>query len=210
VCAAEGELSTRKEREQRFRIDLVLDAAVELFVESSYEETSVEAIARRAEISVATLYTLFDSKRDIYKATIRRALDRFFVGLDARLDQARGPLEQVRELMRFHLDHFTLEARNFRSFTDTGNVAGMQIKSEVEREPSENKVEFFKRLIEICQAGIDEGIFKKGLAPELMALALMSVPHSILSYWLEHEGRELSSLLPQALEMVERVTGASF
>ena len=43
---------SRKERELQFRMNLVLDAAEEVFSEASYAAASVEDIARRAEISV--------------------------------------------------------------------------------------------------------------------------------------------------------------
>lgn len=200
----------RKERELQFRVEIVLDAALELFTDSSYEETSVEAIARGAEISVATLYTLFESKREIYKATIARAHDRFFADLLARVGAVRGPLEHVREIVRFHLEHFSCHERDFRAFARIDNVAGMELKREVEREATNGKREFFELVVGVCARGIDEGVFARGLRPELMALALMSIPHSILSHWLEQEqGSELLELVPQALAMAERLVGAA-
>jgi AcrR family transcriptional regulator len=53
-------------------MNLVLDAAEEVFGESSYADASVEDIAHRAEISIGTLYNLFHSKEDIYRAVVAR------------------------------------------------------------------------------------------------------------------------------------------
>jgi AcrR family transcriptional regulator len=204
-------LPGRKERHLQFRTDSVLDAAVELFSETSYEDAPVEAIARRAGVSVATVYALFDSKRDIYKATIARAHDRFFTEIRASVAETRGPLEQLRAIIRYHLESFSGNARSFRAFARSANVAGMELKNEVEREATTGKREFFEMVVDICARGIDEGVFRRGLPPTELALAVTSVPHSVLTYWLDkQDGQEgeLLELLPAALTLAERLAGA--
>ncbi len=64
------------------------------------------------------------------------------------------------------IESVSREARVFRAFTRSDNVAGMILKNEVEREPSAAKHDFFKSLVEICQRGLDEGVFRAGLSPE--------------------------------------------
>ena len=123
----------------------------------------MEAIARRAEISVATLYALFDGKRDIYKATISRAHDQFFVEIRARVAETRGPLEQMRAIISYHLENFSRNARSFRAFARSTNVAGMELKNEVEREATSGKREFYEMVVDICARGLDEGVFRRGL-----------------------------------------------
>jgi len=186
----------------------VLDAAEELFGEMSYDAASVEDIARRAELSVASLYNLFEGKREIYKATIARAHARFFYELEARVDAARGPLAAVRAIVAYHFEHFTRYERQFRVFVLGGSMGAMEIKAEVEREARQRQAQFFSRVADICQRGLDEGVFKQGLRPEQLALALLSIPHSLLTYWLDNEGVELATLAPRALTMVDRLIGA--
>ena len=53
---------TRKQREQAFRVHLVLDAAREVFMKKPFAAARIEEIAERAELSVDSLYGLFDSK----------------------------------------------------------------------------------------------------------------------------------------------------
>ena len=55
----QGRKLSRKERELQFRLNIVLDAAMDVFSEKSFGHVSVEEIATRAEISVGTLYNLF-------------------------------------------------------------------------------------------------------------------------------------------------------
>ena len=49
---------------------VVLDAAHEVFMERPFAQVTVEQIAQRAELSVGTLYNLFNSKEQIYKNVI--------------------------------------------------------------------------------------------------------------------------------------------
>lgn len=53
----------QREKEQRYRT--LLDAAEHLFVTQGYHQTSVEAIAERAEVSVGTVYFYFKNKEDL-------------------------------------------------------------------------------------------------------------------------------------------------
>lgn len=200
---------SRKERELQFRMNLVLDSAEEVFAESSYAQASVEEIARRAEISVGTLYNLFHSKEDIYRGCISRAQDVFFKNMEQRTDQARGVKETVHVVVRYFFEHFSKYSRQFRHYVSATNGFQWELKSKLEQDAFEAQQSFMRRLVEICQRGMDEGIFKKGLPAELMAVTLLGIPHSFLMVWLEQEGVDPMSLIPSALVVADRVTGAS-
>jgi len=199
---------SRKERELQFRINLVLDAAEEIFAEAPYAQASVEEIARRAEISVGTLYNLFHSKEDIYRGVVSRAQDAFFKNIEMRVGDARGPKEKVHALIRYSFEHFSKYSRQFRHYVSATNGFQWELKSKLEHDAFDAQQSFMRRLVEICQHGMDEGIFKKGLSAELMAVTLLGVPHSFLTVWLEQEGVDLRSLIPSALTVADRVTGA--
>lgn len=199
---------SRKERELQFRVNLVLDAAEEIFADASYAQASVEEIARRAEISVGTLYNLFHSKEDIYRGVVSRAQDVFFKNLEVRVAEARGPKEKVHALTRYSFEHFSKYSRQFRHYVSASNGFQWELRSKLERDAFDAQQSFMRRLVEICQKGMDEGIFKKGLSAELMAVTLIGVPHSFLMVWLDQEGVDLLSLIPSALTVADRVTGA--
>jgi AcrR family transcriptional regulator len=199
---------SRKERELQFRMNLVLDAAEEVFGESSYAQASVEEIARRAEISVGTLYNLFHSKEDIYRGCVSRAQDIFFKNLEQRIDEARGPKEKVHAIVRYFFEHFSKYSRQFRHYVSATNGFQWELKSKLEQDAFEVQQAFMRNLVELTQRGMDEGIFKRGLPAELMAVTLLGIPHSFLMVWLEQEGVDLMSLVPSALVVADRVTGA--
>jgi TetR/AcrR family transcriptional regulator, mexJK operon transcriptional repressor len=58
----------------------ILDAASRLFLERGYELTSMDAVARDAEVSKLTIYNHFAKKADLFREIVR-----------ARCDQQAGP-----------------------------------------------------------------------------------------------------------------------
>lgn len=50
----------------------ILDAALEVFLDSGYGVASMDAIAARAEVSKATVYTRFSSKQDLFAEVVAR------------------------------------------------------------------------------------------------------------------------------------------
>lgn len=200
---------SRRERELEFRKNLVLDAAEELFAESSFADASVEDIAHRAEISVGTLYNLFRSKEEIYRAVVSRSAQIFFHNIEERVEQARGPYEQVHAAVSYFFEHFSRYSRHFRHYVSATNGFQWELKSQLEQEALAAQQRFFRRFVDVCQRGIDEGVFKGGIPAELMAVTVLGIPHSFLVVWLEQEGVDLMSLVPAALAITDRVTGAN-
>lgn len=64
----------RKQREKDARIKQIHDIAATLFYKKGYAVTSLEEIARNAEISKGTIYLYFKSKDDLYYHIVEPAL----------------------------------------------------------------------------------------------------------------------------------------
>jgi AcrR family transcriptional regulator len=60
-----------RERQKAERREAMLDAARGLFVERGYGKTTMEAIAERAGVGVATVYTYFASKEGVFAELAR-------------------------------------------------------------------------------------------------------------------------------------------
>ena len=59
----------RDARQAMYR-DHILDAAEEVFAENGYEAAKVQSVAAQAGVSLATLYGVFETKWDLYRADI--------------------------------------------------------------------------------------------------------------------------------------------
>lgn len=61
--------------------DAVLVAAQEVFLEAGYAAASMDAVASKANVSKATIYAHFDSKRTLFEAMIGKRCEAAFEGL---------------------------------------------------------------------------------------------------------------------------------
>src|SRR5262245_24002938 len=84
----------------------ILEAALELFREEGFEQTTMRAIAARAGMATGAAYYYFPSKDAIVLAFYERACAEMQPGIAAALDGAKGFEARLRELVRVKLDYF--------------------------------------------------------------------------------------------------------
>jgi len=103
----------RKSQREATRLK-VLDAARALFDSHGYEGTTIREIARRAEVSVGSVFTTFASKGDILSQVMQERLDGLYAELDRVVPLLRGSItDRLRTVLAIH---FAYEARHARLF----------------------------------------------------------------------------------------------
>lgn len=96
--AAEEHVPGRKERQ-------ILSAARQEFLEHGFSETSMDAIARAACVSKATLYAYFPSKEALFSHLVQTECEEKSLGLPAP-DLDGGLVPALEALCRHFVDHF--------------------------------------------------------------------------------------------------------
>src|SRR5574340_970394 len=66
---------SRKQRELALRQEIIFAAAEAVLAARGFHGASVDEIARRAEISVGTLYNLFGNKESLYASLLERRME---------------------------------------------------------------------------------------------------------------------------------------
>ncbi len=113
------------------KVDAILTAALELFVERGYHGTSVPSIAERAGVAAGTIYHHFAGKEELVNAVFRRWKERIAREVHAGFPATAPPREQFRAIWtlmaRFALanrDAYTfLEFHHHGSYLDDDNKA---------------------------------------------------------------------------------------
>lgn len=80
-------IQERKAREKRARQELILNAAQEVFLSKGFEQTTIEDIADKAELSKGTLYLYFKSKEDLYVAVFLDGLEHLYQQINSLRDE---------------------------------------------------------------------------------------------------------------------------
>lgn len=98
-----GEM-TRKEPKEK-RMQAIIEAAVEVFLEKGYEGTSMEAIAKRAGLTKGGLYHHFKSKDEILQYVNNRFREPVLEMME-KCRQSRSPTKGLRKFIRDYLGHW--------------------------------------------------------------------------------------------------------
>ncbi|MDP4510108.1 TetR/AcrR family transcriptional regulator [Nonomuraea turcica] len=86
---------TRRERKKRQTRQLLIHAAVQLFTEQGYEQTTGAQIAAAADVSTKTFFNYFPSKEDVLFADVEQ-----FYGLALEVIADRAPDDTVAQVLR--------------------------------------------------------------------------------------------------------------
>lgn len=154
-------IAERKQREKESRSRQIQEIAAELFYKKGYAETSLDEIARRAEISKATIYLYFKSKDDLYYQIVEPALAELSRRLVGIADNSEEPAEiTVRKIIDATRDVF---------FNDPGSyhLVSRYSAAEFKRLLPKNRLDNLKSLMrsnfhqmeQAVQKGIDQGVF---------------------------------------------------
>jgi len=99
---------TRRTRRPRAEREAeILDAAREVFAERGYGAAAVAEIAARAGVVEGTVYSYFETKRALLIAVMKGFYEGLISDTESGLHAVRGTENQLRYVIRRHLDTFT-------------------------------------------------------------------------------------------------------
>jgi TetR/AcrR family transcriptional regulator, mexJK operon transcriptional repressor len=84
---------TRGQQEQRH--EELLNVALDIFLERGFEQATMEEIATRVGMSKRTVYARYEDKGALFKAAVRRAIERYTVPREALEAVATDDLEET-------------------------------------------------------------------------------------------------------------------
>lgn len=121
AASADDAAAPRAPRRARRRVRLendqrraqLLALGVQAFSERTYDDVSVDDIARAAGISKGLLYHYFPTKRDLYLAGLKATAAELIASTTIAAAPALPPLERMRAGLDAYLDHVSRHARPF-------------------------------------------------------------------------------------------------
>ncbi len=155
-------LKDRKEREREARKKEILDAALKLFSRKGYEETSMDEIAERAELSKGILYYYFHSKEELFYEVALRETSNFYRRAYDAVKNMRDAFGVFSILIDFYIEYFSKRKDILGLIFPFGKSSPILLKKEFRekiammRKPLEEKVNASKKG---CASGIFEVIW---------------------------------------------------
>ena len=122
----------------RVRLDLeerraqLLELGMKTFAERTYDEVSIDDLAREAGISKGLLYHYFPTKRDLYLAGLRRIADDLLARTDVSQRRDLAPIDRIRHGIDQYLSFVADRARAYTSLMSGGIGADPEVASIIE------------------------------------------------------------------------------
>ena len=158
----------------------ILDAAVKVFAEQGFFQSTVSQIAKVAGVADGTIYLYFKNKEDIlvqffsYKA--RQAFARF----REEVDRANTSVDKLRNLIRRHLEEF----QNDRNMAMVYRVETHQNSRLAEEQIKEMSKMYLDIISEIVEQGQEEGTIRKDLYLGLVKRFILGAVDEVINTWL--------------------------
>lgn len=167
-------VTERKEREKHERRRAILNTAKELIREIPFEDITMEEIAKRLELSRATLYLYFRNKSEIFATLLTEGMEELEKGYRDATGHTRDAMDRM---LKMAVVFFTFYQKNHAYFDLI-----VTKRSEMLKEVGPEVLESFNKagtnvitpIAEAYRAGMDAGKFLPR-EPEKMAYLLRAV-----------------------------------
>ncbi|MCB2147362.1 MAG: TetR/AcrR family transcriptional regulator [Deltaproteobacteria bacterium] len=174
-------LKERREREKEARKRQILAAARKLLFKKGIQSTSINQIARTAELGVGTIYFYYQSKEEIFYSLQEEGLDIFFREIDAIGRAKTAPDAKLRETGRAYL-RFSSEQKDYfdiiNYFLATPTVIlGSELKQQIDRKGSH----ILELIGGFIRAGVSEGMFRE-VDPKKYAIMFWGALHGLTQF----------------------------
>ena len=132
-----------------------IDAAVELFYERGYENTSLDAVAERMGVTKPFIYAHFTSKAELLAEICSRGIASALAALDGVLDMAGTPTELLAEVARHFVTAVLTNQSHIAIFTrEIKNLLPVDL-----RRIHDMRREFDRKLTKLLDHGVATGEF---------------------------------------------------
>jgi AcrR family transcriptional regulator len=128
----------RAVQKRRVRLDndarraQLLALARRTFSDRSYDEVSIDDLAKEAKISKGLLYHYFPTKRDLYVAGLSQIATELVTAVTSAPAASAAPMDRVRAGLEAYLDFITRHARAFVSLMRGGIGSDPEVANVIE------------------------------------------------------------------------------
>jgi TetR/AcrR family fatty acid metabolism transcriptional regulator len=161
----------------------ILRAAIDVFATHGYFNARVAQIAKAAGVADGTIYLYFSGKEELLVTIFREHTRTFLESLRAGLAEATTGDEQLRIVIRHHLEAL-------------GRDRALAVVSQVELRHSlkfmslfshEEVGEYLNVIRRTVDAGQQQGTFRRNVHPQLVAKAVFGVLDEMVTSWILSE-----------------------
>jgi AcrR family transcriptional regulator len=168
---------TRRQREVAGRRADAIAGALAVFGAKGYHDAQMTEIAAAAELSLASLYSMFKGKEEIYLEVIRSAMEDMRDSILERLEPVDDPTERPLDLIDALFECFEENHALLRITLSGTQGLPWRIRARTGDTGRDVVAGFTERVIDFCREARDAGKLA-GLDPEAFASSLLGAVYN--------------------------------
>lgn len=182
----------------------ILEAAVKVFAEQGFYQSTISQIAREAGVADGTIYLYFKNKDDILVQFFTYKTKLVFDRFREEVDKADNCFEKLRNLVRRHLEEF----QNDRNMAVLYQAETHQNSRLVEEQIKEMSKLYLDIVSEIVEQGQEEGRIRKDVYVSLVKRFILGGVDEVINTWLHSGGKyDLVSMADPLVDLFIRGIG---
>ncbi len=164
----------RRDRDKQRRREDILGAARTLLLERGYEHTTIDDIARSAELAKGTIYLYFQSKEEIYVAIVDDGLDVLMGLITDSFDAASDPMTNLLAALDAGLS-FDKTYAHYEEFMLFKSMSMRNtLPAELKERFDDKTGKIFAYFTKIIEDGIESGAFRP-MVPQRAAMLVLGM-----------------------------------
>mgnify|MGYP000653791358 CR=1 FL=1 len=138
----------------------VIQAAINLFSEQGYHQTTVLEISEAADVAKGTVYWYFDSKQKLFWGIIVNGIDCLNQRIIEVVEQKdKSSLDKLKTIIQLHLEFF----KNSKEVTKMMQESSVSTSDYFHSEMEKLRDEAVKNIAEVIKAGQNKGKIKNNI-----------------------------------------------
>lgn len=195
----------RREREQALRRADVLAAAAEVFAEKGFHDTQIAEIAKAAELSLASIYSLFEGKDEIYQAVVYAAADSIRKAVEDKVGSIPDPAERLIALIDSLFTCFEENQYLLQIYARGTQGLPWRTRQIMGDRPMEMFHAFTSWVASLAAEAKKSG-YLRDIGAESFAISLIGAVTATAAHWIEHyPKRPLSRAAPPVKALFAQV-----
>ena len=174
-----------KRRRENDKYQRILEAAIKVFAEQGFFQSTIAQIAKEAGVADGTIYLYFKNKDDILVQFFNYKAKQVFDGFREEVNRAESAVDKLRNLIRRHLAEFQRD-RNMAILYQFETHQSSRLAEEQIKEMSNMYLDI---VAEIMEQGQQEGLIRKNLYLSLVKRFILGAVDEVINTWI-HSGGE--------------------
>ena len=186
-------------RKKDIRKQQIIQAAIEVFSKSNFQNASISEIARKADIAEGTIYQYFKNKEDLFFSIPAQKTKEFCEELDLHLQGIHDAVSKIRKLIWYYLYFFKMHPDYARTLMLEMRVS----KSFIQSKTYGSLKEFTDKVLEIIKEGQTEGIVRKDINQYLIRELMLGIlEHRVTRWLLKEENYDLLENYSEVFDLI--------